>query len=68
MKAKDKVRGLTERKKSHKAENDLLKLKLTAEFSTKEMNSTLPDELENEWLNNYNFKKQFENANRISVS
>ncbi|MBK9332067.1 MAG: hypothetical protein IPM96_06590 [Ignavibacteria bacterium] len=67
MKAKDKVRGLTERK-NLKAENDLLKLKLTAEFGMKEMNSTLPDELENEWLNNiYNFEKQFENANRISV-
>ncbi|MBK8983442.1 MAG: hypothetical protein IPM38_14275 [Ignavibacteria bacterium] len=67
MKAKDKVRGLTKRE-NLKAENDLLKMKLTAEFGMKEMKSDLPDELENEWLNNiYNFEKQFKDAKRISV-
>lgn len=71
MKAKDKVKGLTERK-NLKAENDLLRSELTAKFGMKEMfkekNSDLPEELENEWLNSiYNFEKQFENAARISV-
>lgn len=67
MKEKDKVSGLTGRE-NLKAENDLLKIKLTAEFGMKDMKSGLPDELENEWLNYiYDFEKLQKDAKEISV-
>lgn len=67
MKEKDKVSGLTGRE-NLKTENELLKIKLTAEFGMKDMKSDLPDELENEWLNYiYDFEKLHKDAKEISV-
>jgi len=67
MKKKDKDFGLTSRE-NLKAENELLKIKLKSEFEMKDMKSGLPDELENEWLNNiYEFEKLYQDAKEISV-
>lgn len=67
MKEKDKITGLTGRENLN-AENELLKIKLKSEFGMKDMNSQLPAELENEWLNYiYNFEKLHKEAKEISI-
>src|SRR6187399_378146 len=51
-----------------KAENELLKMKLTAEFGMQSGDSSLDDETENEWLNYlYQFEKSYSEAKRIKV-
>lgn len=67
MKKKDKVSGLT-RSENLKAENELLKMKLTSDYGMKDMNSKLPVEMENEWLNYiYDFERLHKEANEICV-
>jgi hypothetical protein len=51
-----------------KAENELLKLKLEMEHGMKHQESSLPPEIENQWLNHvYNFEQQWENAKQTTV-
>ena len=50
------------------AENEILKLKLQAEFGMEKMESSLNEGMENEWLNYiYNFEKQFAEQKSCTV-
>ncbi len=67
MNENDELKDLTPDEKLQ-AENELLKIKLQAEFGMKEMGSSLGKEVENEWLNYiYNFEKQFSEGKRCKV-
>lgn len=67
MKTENEFQGLTPEEKL-KAENDLLRMKLTAEFGMTNTESHLNDESENEWLNHiYNFEKSFADAKRVKI-
>lgn len=67
MKKHDDQPELTPEEKL-KAENELLKMKLTAEFGMNACESKLHDAVENEWLNYiYNFEKLHQDANKIKV-
>jgi len=51
-----------------KAENSLLKMKLTEELGMKSSQSNLDTAVENEWLNYiYNYEKSFSDAKRITI-
>jgi len=50
------------------AENDLLKMKLTAEFGMQDQCSSLDSETENEWLKYiYHFEKEYSEVKRIKI-
>ena len=51
-----------------KSENDLLKMKLTAEFGMQDHGTSLDPELENEWLKYiYHFEKEYSEVKRIKI-
>ena len=55
-------------KEKIKAENDLLKMKLTAEFGMQGHDSSLDPELENEWLKYiYHFEQDYSEVKRIKI-
>lgn len=57
-----------EKRERLRAENDLLKMKLTAEFGMSHSDSELDEETENEWLNYiYSFEKSFSSSKRIKI-
>jgi len=59
MSDEDEFKNLTPEEKLH-AENEVLKLKLQAEFGMSNAATLLGKEAENDWLNHiYNFEKQF---------
>jgi hypothetical protein len=59
MENKDEFENLSDEEKLH-AENELLKLKLQAEFGMNNLNTNLNREVENQWLNHiYSFEQQF---------
>src|ERR1017187_2494456 len=67
MKDNDEFKNMTDEEKLH-AENELLKLKLQAEFGMENMDSSLNSGMENEWLKNiYNFEKQYSENKRIKI-
>lgn len=55
-------------KEKIKAENELLKMKLTAEFGMQGHDSSLDPELENEWLKYiYHFEQEYSEVKRIRI-
>ena len=59
MENKDEIENLSNEEKLH-AENELLKLKLQAEFGMNNLDTTLNHEVENQWLKSiYAFEQQF---------
>lgn len=51
-----------------RAENELLKLKLQAEFGMEQMKNPLDDKMQNDWLNYiYNFEKQFAENKQVKL-
>jgi len=66
-KNKDELPALSPKEKLE-AENELLKLKLQAEFGMAKMESSLEGGAENEWLNYiYNFEKQYAEGKRCKL-
>ena len=55
-------------RKDLRKENDLLKMKLTAEFGMQHSESKMDEELENEWLNYiYSFEKSYAESKRVKI-
>src|SRR5262245_9275457 len=67
MKTNDELPELSNDEKL-KAENELLKMKLTAEFGMKDSKFDLPPEIENKWLNHiYDFETLYKNAKMVKI-
>lgn len=70
MKTNDEMQELTPEENLN-AENELLKMKLTAEFgmeSSGVTGSELPSDVENQWLNHiYDFEKMYKDAKKIKI-
>ncbi|MBV6477967.1 MAG: hypothetical protein HGGPFJEG_00712 [Ignavibacteria bacterium] len=57
-----------ERTERLREENNLLRMKLTAEFGMRHSGSNLDEELENEWLKYiYNFEKSYADSKRVKI-
>lgn len=68
MKTNNEIHDVN-RKQNLKHENEILKQKLSEEFGMQKMESCLPEEIENDWLNYmYNFERMNKEAVKIKVS